>query len=145
MPKPVLDQVNLVAADLDATLAFYRRLGFEVTDPPSWPAGSDAKHASVQMPDGFRVEFDNLPMARVWDAGSRRPDARRDTVLGVTLETRDAVDGQTDALRAAGSRVRQEPYDAFWGARYAIVEDPDGRLVGLMSPIDPARKYTPET
>jgi uncharacterized glyoxalase superfamily protein PhnB len=28
----------------------------------------------------------------------------------------------------------QAPYDAFWGARYAIIEDPDGVAVGLMSP-----------
>ena len=35
---------------------------------------------------------------------------------------------------------QQEPYDAFWGARYAIVEDPDGNAVGLMSPIDPDRQ-----
>jgi len=31
-------------------------------------------------------------------------------------------------------------YDAFRGARYAIVEDPDGNSFGLMSPIDAARK-----
>lgn len=33
--------------------------------------------------------------------------------------------------------------DVDWGARYAIVEDPDGNGVGLMSPIDPERKYWP--
>jgi uncharacterized glyoxalase superfamily protein PhnB len=29
--------------------------------------------------------------------------------------------------------------DTFWGARYAVIEDPDGNHVGLMSPIDPER------
>jgi hypothetical protein len=33
-----------------------------------------------------------------------------------------------------------EPYDAFWGARYAIVEDAGGNAVGIMSPVDPARR-----
>lgn len=28
------------------------------------------------------------------------------------------------------------------GARYAIVEDPDGNYVGVMSPSDPARRAT---
>jgi hypothetical protein len=37
----------------------------------------------------------------------------------------------------------QPPYDAFWGARYAIVEDPDGIAVGLMSPISPDFKSVP--
>jgi hypothetical protein len=30
-----------------------------------------------------------------------------------------------------------------WGARYAIVEDPNGIAVGLMSPRDPVRNYWP--
>ena len=37
----------------------------------------------------------------------------------------------------------QPPHDAFWGARYAIVEDPDGIAVGLMSPISPDFKSVP--
>ena len=39
-----------------------------------------------------------------------------------------------ELLTAAGHRGLQAPYDAFWGARYAVVEDPDGIAVGLMSP-----------
>ena len=34
--------------------------------------------------------------------------------------------------------MQQEPYDAFWGARYAVVSDPDGNGVGIMSPVDDA-------
>ena len=44
------------------------------------------------------------------------------------------------ALAAAGAAVQQEPYDAFWGARYAVVSDPDGNGVGIMSPVDPAQR-----
>jgi uncharacterized glyoxalase superfamily protein PhnB len=62
----------------------------------------------------------------------------------VALPSRDAVDGRYDELTADGFPGRQAPYDAFWGARYAIVADPDGRDVGLMSPIDPDRRYTPD-
>jgi uncharacterized glyoxalase superfamily protein PhnB len=38
---------------------------------------------------------------------------------------------------------RQPPFDAFWGARYAIVADPDGNDVGLMSPVDESRRTWP--
>jgi hypothetical protein len=44
---------------------------------------------------------------------------------------------------AAGYVGQQPPYDAFWGARYAIVEDPDGNPGGRMSPLDPARRSAP--
>jgi len=29
---------------------------------------------------------------------------------------------------------------AAWGARYAVVEDPDGNALGIMSPVDPDRR-----
>ena len=48
-------------------------------------------------------------------------------------------------LTGAGYRGQQPPYDAFWGARYAVVEDPDGNAVGLMSPSDPALPQRPGT
>jgi hypothetical protein len=31
MSKPTLDQINLVCSDLDAWIAFYRRLGVEIS------------------------------------------------------------------------------------------------------------------
>ena len=46
-------------------------------------------------------------------------------------------------LTALGHPSAQPPWDAFWGARYAIVEDPDGTHVGIMSPSDPARRRAP--
>jgi len=39
-----------------------------------------------------------------------------------------------------GAVGQQPPWDAFWGARYAVVEDPDGNAVGIMSAIDPDRR-----
>jgi uncharacterized glyoxalase superfamily protein PhnB len=35
---------------------------------------------------------------------------------------------------AAGHRSHLAPFDAFWGARYAVVLDPDGNRVGISSP-----------
>jgi hypothetical protein len=56
--------------------------------------------------------------------------------LGFSLPTREAVDRLSAELTGSGYRGKQPPYDAFWGARYAVVADPDGIDVGLMSPID---------
>jgi uncharacterized glyoxalase superfamily protein PhnB len=46
-------------------------------------------------------------------------------------------------MLSAGYRGLQEPQDAFWGARYAIIEDPDGIAACVMSPISPDRKSPP--
>jgi uncharacterized glyoxalase superfamily protein PhnB len=61
-------------------------------------------------------------------------------VLGFKVESRREVDALVAALAADGVPVQQQPYDAFWGARYAVVSDPDGNAVGIMSPVDPARR-----
>jgi len=144
---PVFDQVNLVVRDMDAALAFYARLGLEVGDGggADWPPGSGARHANVTMPNGTRLEFDNPAMAAIWHASARDTAAVQPrVVLGISLPSRDAVDERYTDLVEAGYAGRQPPYDAFWGARYAIVADPDGNDVGLMSPIDPDRRYVPE-
>jgi uncharacterized glyoxalase superfamily protein PhnB len=66
-------------------------------------------------------------------------------VIGFSVDTRDHVDRIHAALVAAGHESRQVPYDAFWGARYAIVADPDGNDVGIMSPMDDTMRSWPPT
>lgn len=138
--SPVFDQVNLIVEDLDRALEFYRRLGLPVPAcSEDWPPASGARHADLSLPGGLRLELDNPVMARIWHAGW----AGAGHVLGFTLPTRDAVDARYEALMAAGYAGRQAPNDAFWGARHAIVQDPGGNDVGLMSPSEPERRFTP--
>ena len=133
-----LDQVNLVVRDMEASAAFYRRLGFTVQDlPVEWAP----HHRAVTGGDGLDFDLDSVAFARVWNAGL--PDGAR-VVLGFRTADRDAVDRLYADLTGAGYEGQQEPYDASWGARFAVVGDPDGNPVGLMSPIDPARRWAQE-
>src|SRR5213080_2840580 len=119
--------LNLVVADMAASLDFYRRLRIPV------PEGEDAASAHVQlkMPGGFSLELDTAESARLWHAGWRAGPASARVVLGFMLASRQAVDDRYAELTAVGYRGRQPPFDAFWGARYAIVADNDGNDVGL--------------
>jgi catechol 2,3-dioxygenase-like lactoylglutathione lyase family enzyme len=138
---PLLNQINLVARDLDATLAFYRRLGLEVPEP--YRTASGAHHAEVSLPNGLTLEFDSPALAQHYNAGWRAPRGGSHGVLGFALASRPAVDETYARMTAAGYRGAQPPHHAFWGARYAVLEDPDGVHVGLMSPSDPARRSAP--
>jgi len=64
-------------------------------------------------------------------------------LIGFRVASRDAVDATYHELVAAGYEGRQPPYDTFWGARYAVIADPDGNDVGLMSPLDVSRRSWP--
>lgn len=132
---PLLHQVNLVVRDMDATVSFYRRLGWSIETPTT-------EHAAAELPNGTRVEFDSIAFVRTWDSGYDGTTGGS-TVLGLSTETREEVDELYADLIANGGRARQPPYDAFWGSRYAIVEDPDGNPLGLMSPSDEAKRSWP--
>jgi uncharacterized glyoxalase superfamily protein PhnB len=45
------------------------------------------------------------------------------------------VDSVHARLVGAGYRSHKEPWDAFWGQRYAQVLDPDGNIVDLFAPL----------
>ncbi|HEX4492136.1 MAG TPA: VOC family protein [Acidimicrobiia bacterium] len=132
-PSPQLGQVNLVTGDIDAMVAFYRRLGVRVDDDDD--ASSGARHVEIAMGNGFSLELDNIVSASSWNAGVRG-DRAPTVVFGFSLPTSAAVDETYRDLVAAGAVGRQPPYDAFWGARFAIVRDPDGHDIGLMGPRD---------
>lgn len=46
------------------------------------------------------------------------------------------VAGAARFLRTLGAEVLRSPYDAFWGARYAVVRGPGPIVAGIMSPVD---------
>jgi uncharacterized glyoxalase superfamily protein PhnB len=133
---PTFNQVNVVVADMAATIAFYKLLGLPIDAQP------DAMHVPLRFPNGLLVEFDTVAFAKQWNTGFRGTTGGS-TVLGFGVPSRDAVDAIYRTIVEAGYRGMQPPYDAFWGARYAIVEDPDGNGVGLMSPIEDARRFWP--
>ncbi|MDA8281930.1 MAG: VOC family protein [Actinomycetota bacterium] len=144
---PRLAQVNLIVEDMDAAVEFYQRLGMTVRfDGGEWPAGSGARHVALENGDGAIFEIDNLAMARIYHSGWRATDAAvPPVVVNFYVASREAVDESYRALTAEGYSGRQEPYDAFFGARYAVVSDPAGNDVGLMSPIDQHKRFTPKT
>jgi catechol 2,3-dioxygenase-like lactoylglutathione lyase family enzyme len=124
-----LDQVNIVVRDMEAMSEFYRRLGLRIEAPSvEWAA----HHRSDARSDGSGVDFDldSPQFARMWNEGWPGSPA---IVLTFRVESREDVDRLYRELASAGYTTQQPPYDAFWGARYAVVADPDGNSVGLMS------------
>jgi predicted lactoylglutathione lyase len=138
---PDLHMLNLVVSDMASSIDFYRRLGVAAPEP----TGDADAHVQLRTPNGFSLELDTGDSARLWHAGWRAEPGSVRVVVGFSVASRDGVDDLYRELTAAGYAGRQPPFDAFWGARYAIVADPDGNDVGLMSPMDEAlRRWPPE-
>ena len=130
-----LDQVNIVVEDVAATATFFERLGFEV---PTYDAAWDGEHRSVTVRGGCDIDIDSVGFARWW-GGVDRPCV----VVNLRCGSREEVDERYADLVAAGHVGQKPPFDAFWGARYAVVRAPGGACSGLMSPADPSRRTPP--
>jgi catechol 2,3-dioxygenase-like lactoylglutathione lyase family enzyme len=134
-------QISLVVRDMAASLAFYRRIGLDLPDGAVWQTGSGAHHARADGAAAVDLQFESRRLAHAYNAGFAAERGR--VVIGVELESREAVDALWTALLEESVQGLQPPFDGFWGARYAIVEDPDGNPVGLSSAVDPARRTPP--
>jgi len=136
--EPVrLNLVTLVVGSTTASADFYRRLGLAVPDEE---AGVHVEIPQDAAP--MSLDLDSVESAGLWNASWRAGGGTK-VIVGVSVPDRDAVDQIYTDLTGAGHPGVQPPFDAFWGARYAIVADPDGNQVGLMSPVDQARTAWP--
>lgn len=127
---PRLDLVGLVVADMATSLAFYRRLGLDV------PAEADAEgHVEHVLPGGLRIAWDTEDVIRSFDPGWTPGGHGGRVGLAFLCADPAEVDRVHAELVAAGHRSEHEPWDAFWGQRYATVLDPDGVGVDLFAPL----------
>jgi catechol 2,3-dioxygenase-like lactoylglutathione lyase family enzyme len=121
---PQLDAIGIVSSDLDRSRAFYRLLGLEIAD------GTD--HVEATAANGMRLMFDTEDVIR-----SFRPDWTRETgnQLALAFECGSPADVDETYARVveAGFHGEKEPWDAFWGHRYAQLRDPDGVGVDLFA------------
>ena len=144
MTDLVLDQLNLICNDMEATIAFYRLLGLDIPDNSVWRTESGPHHVEVKMPNGFELAFDSNALAAAYNSGSmQHTNSGTRNVISFRVQSSNKVDSICEKLKDLGHPVSQEPYNTFWGSRYAIIEDPDGNLIGLMSEPDPSLRSSP--
>jgi len=128
--SPRLDVIGLVVADMGRSLAFYRRLGLELAaDAAAQP------HVEVTLPGGLRLAWDTIDTIRSFDDAWAPPSGGHRVSLAFACDGPDEVDATYADLVGAGHEGHLEPWDAFWGQRYATVHDPDGNTVDLFAPL----------
>lgn len=148
MSEPVspvsLEQINIVVRDMQKSVAFYQLLGvsIEIMRDPEWAEWA-LHHVNGVASNGVRVELDSVAFAKQWNPALDETKLGSATILIFHVSSREEVDRVHARVTAAGNRSHKTPEDAFWGARYAVVEDPDGNSVGIMSAIDASKRQPP--
>jgi uncharacterized glyoxalase superfamily protein PhnB len=110
------------------SLAFYRKLGLEFPD-----GAENEGHVEAHLRGGLRFMLDTEDVMRSFDSGWQRPTGGHAHAGAFNCESPEEVDRVYNELLAAGGRTHKEPWDAFWGHRYAQVADPDGTVVDLFA------------
>jgi catechol 2,3-dioxygenase-like lactoylglutathione lyase family enzyme len=125
---PQLNAIGITVRDMAESIRFYRLLGVDVPETP------DEGHIDTFLPNGVRFMLDTEEVVK-----SFMPDWSRETgnQIGLAFECANPaeVDETYARLVAAGFPGGKEPWDAFWGQRYAHLEDPNGVGIDLYAPL----------
>jgi uncharacterized glyoxalase superfamily protein PhnB len=126
---PDLNAIGIVASDMGQSIRFYRLLGLDVPETPG------EGHVDTVLPNGVRFMLDSEEVIR-----SFLPDWSRETGNQLSLAFECSSPADVDEVYARmtgeGFEGEREPWDAFWGQRYALLHDPDGVEVNLYAPLE---------
>lgn len=121
---PRLNAIGIVTSDMARSIRFYRLLGIDVPETPG------EGHVDAFLPNGVRFMLDTEEVVRSFRPGWSRATGNQ-VAVALECESPAEVDETYRRVVEAGFHGEKEPWDAFWGQRYAQLQDPDGVGVDL--------------
>ena len=119
--------VNLYTSDIEAGIRYTcDLLGFRETFRT--PKEGVPEHVEFAL-EGFKLGLGTVEAAKRVHGVNASPGAP----AGVIVLWCDDVDAELERLTAAGVSVEQEPHDTGNNNRNALLRDPDGNLVEIVS------------
>jgi uncharacterized glyoxalase superfamily protein PhnB len=127
-----LNAVGVTSTNIAKTVEFYTILGFKF---PEYKKGD--QHLEPITPDGSaRLMIDSSTLIK--EIIGETPKAGNHSNFAIEYNSVSELNEIANSISEAGFVIVKEPWDAFWGQRYAIVEDPDGYKVDLYSNLPPS-------
>lgn len=131
------DLMGIIVADMAASLAFYRLLGMTIP-----PAADQQGHVEATVAGGFRIAWDSVETVHSF-MPDWQPPATPQPKLAFLCASPADVDRLYAVVLEGGYHGHKEPWDAFWGQRYAVVLDPDNNLIDLFAPLEQSSTSEP--
>ncbi len=125
--SPHLDTVGLVVQDMAKSLEFYRTLGLAIASQED-----QAPHVEYQGAQGYTIGCISQAVVQQTDPKWIASFGQR-LNLQFKFDAPTEVDAAHQRLVAEGYESYQEPWDSFWGQRFARVIDPDQNVVNLFA------------
>jgi uncharacterized glyoxalase superfamily protein PhnB len=125
---PNLNAIGIVATDMAESIRFYRLLGLDVPETP------EEGHVDTFLPNGVRFMLDSEETMRSFIDGWERQTGNQ-VSIAFECDSPAEVDEIYARVTEGGFHGEKEPWDAFWGQRYALLKDPSGVDVNLYAPL----------
>ncbi len=119
-----IDKVGISAKNIKESVSFYKLLGFEFE-----PFQDTDKHVETTNMQGAKLMLDSEDLLVELNGRSTKPSNA--SAFALELESPEKLNEIAELLKKSGYSFEKEPWDAFWGQRYAVVIDPSGYLVDL--------------
>ena len=125
----ILDAIGIVCGDLEESQRFYNLLGLR------FQGSGGENHLEATTPTGLRVMLDSVDLMK-----KMNPSFVKSKGSGMTLcfkqDSAAEVNNVYDSVVQSGFVGTKAPYDAFWGQRYASIQDPDGNSIDLFADLN---------
>ncbi|MEI5994875.1 VOC family protein [Candidatus Enterococcus mansonii] len=118
-----LDMVGIIVESMEQAILFYERLGFETVGE------KNADYVELDHA-GTRISLNTKKM--VAGIYGYEPKSEGDKIeLAFLCESPTEIDQLCAKMKAFDYEIFKEPWHAFWGQYYAIIQDVDGNLLSL--------------
>jgi uncharacterized glyoxalase superfamily protein PhnB len=122
-----IDAVGVSSANMAKTVEFYKLIGFQF---PEFKPEEDHLEPLSSV-GSARLMIDSKSMIK--DILGEDPKPGNHSSFAIKYDSPAEVNKAAEQVEKAGFIVVSKPWDAFWGQRYAIVQDPDGYKVDLFA------------
>ena len=119
--------ISLPVADLDASITFYKALGF--TNNPQF---TDATAACMVWSEAIKVMLITHEKWRTFTTRPIPPSTSSEVALNVSCDNREAVDAMNAAAGANGGTADINPVQDLGFMYSRDMADPDGHIWGAM-------------
>ena len=127
--KLKLDAIAVTSRNFNESVKFYSLLGFTFNE-----FSEDEKHIEAITAIGeVRLMIDNADL--IQEITGIVPVPPTHSSFAILCDSVALVDETVALIKKNGFEIVKEPWDAFWGQRYAIVKDPDGYMIDLFAHI----------
>ncbi len=122
-----LNAIGIISKNIPESIKFYELLGLQFD-----PCEKTTQHVEATAKNGMRLMLDSEELMKSLKPHWKKPESASIS-LAFHCESPKAVDEAFKKVTEAGFKAEKEPWDAFWGQRYAVVVDPDGNPIDLFA------------